>query len=43
MAENSTILQEWEKQKIKNEEDKERIQNMLLNIQSSKKKDIIEL
>lgn len=43
MKENAKILDEWEQQKIKNEEDKERIQSMLLNIQSSKKKDIIEL
>ena len=43
MKENLKILEEWEAQKVWNEADKEWIQTMLLNIQSSKKKDIIEL
>lgn len=43
MDENSQILQDWEAQKTKNASDKDWIQSMLLNIQSSKKKDIIEL
>jgi len=43
MQENDKILDDWETQKTECHEKKQKIQNMLLSIQSAKKKDIIQL
>jgi len=43
MQDNANILKEWLDAKAVNEENRNRIQSMFTNIQSSKKKDIIEL
>lgn len=43
MQENANVLSEWMDAKKINEENRERIQAMFTNIQSSKKKDIIEM
>lgn len=43
MEENTLVLQEWMDAKKVNEEQKRKIQDMLTNVQSSKRKDLIEL
>lgn len=43
MQDNANVLKEWLDAKKINEENRNRIQSMFTNIQSSKKKDIIEL
>jgi hypothetical protein len=43
MQDNANVLKEWIDAKKINEENRARIQNMFTNMQSSKKKDIIEL
>ncbi len=43
MEDNANVLKEWINAKKINEENRNRIQSMFTNIQSSKKKDIIEL
>ena len=43
MQENANVLSEWIRAKDVNEENRKRIQSMFTNIQSSKKKDIIQM